>query len=172
MSKKKNIKSKRKTVNPNSDINVPNTISFFKVKCIFVISILLIIALIVRLVFLQFVDGEHLLSLATSQQTLTETLSAKRGTIYDSTGQTLAISYDADKVYFNPADIEKNNLEILANGLANILELDYVELLNKMTEATSRILVASDVNQEKVDEIKSWKSNLEKKDTKDRKSVV
>lgn len=83
MSEKKNIKSKGKIKKSNSDINVPNTISSLKVKALLLITLLIIIALIGRLIYLQFVDGEHLQTLATSQQTLTETLTAKRGNIYD-----------------------------------------------------------------------------------------
>ena len=166
MSKKKNIKSKEKIQKSNNEINVPNTISTFKVKVILVFTLLIIIALIGRIFYLQFVDGEHLLTLATSQQTLTETLNAKRGTIFDSNGNVLAISYDSDKVYFNPSDIDKQNTELIANGLANTLGLDYTEILAKVSSATSRILVASNVEQEKIVSLKNWKSNLAKQDIK------
>lgn len=164
MSKKKNIKSKSE--NPNSYINVPNTIPTLKVKVILIFTLLIIIALIGRIFYLQFVDGEHLQSLATSQQTLTETLSAKRGTIYDSKAKVLAISYDSDKVYFNPSDIDKQNIELIANGLSNVLELDYAELLAKINTTTSRILIASNVEQGKVDQLKSWISNINDQDIK------
>ena len=101
MNKNKNIKPKGKIIKSKSDINAPNVVSKLKVKAILVITLILIILLIARIFYLQFVDGEHLQTLATSQQTLTETLSAKRGTIYDSKGETLAISYNTDKIYLN-----------------------------------------------------------------------
>lgn len=160
MNKKKNIKTKGKIIKSNNDINVPNTISTFKVKSILIITLLIIIALIGRLVFLQLIDGEHLQTLAISQQTLTETLSAKRGNIYDTNGETLAISYDTDKVYINPSDIEDENKEMIAQSLANILELDYTELLAKINSSTSRFLVASNVDQNKVTELNNLKSKL------------
>lgn len=168
MSKKKDIKSKGKIVKPKSDINFPNTVSKFKVKAVLVVTLLIIIALICRLAFLQFVDSSHLQALATSQQTLTETLSAKRGTIYDSTGEELAISYYTDKIYLNPSSIKHDNEEIVANykkmiaqGLADILELNYDEILEKINTSKNRFLVASDVVQEKVDSLTSWKETLE-----------
>ena len=168
MSKKKDIKSKRKIVKPKSDINFPNTVSKFKVKSVLVITLLIIIALICRLAFLQFVDSSHLQALATSQQTLTETISAKRGNIYDATGEELAISYYTDKIYLNPSSIKHDNEETLAmykkmiaQGLSDILELNYDEILNKINTSKNRFLVASDVVQEKVDELTSWKNNLE-----------
>lgn len=172
MSKKKNIKSKGKIVKQKSDINVPNTISSIKVKSILVVTLLLMIALIIRLVYLQIIDGEHLQTLATSQQTLTETLAAKRGNIYDSTGDPLAMSYYSDKVYINKSEIADGYLEIILQDLANILELDYAELLNKVTSAKSRVLVASDVVQEKTNELKVWKTEKEKIKITDKETLL
>lgn len=162
MNKKKNIKSKGKIIKSNSDINVPNTISTFKIKTILIITLLIIIALISRIVYLQFIDGEHLQTLATSQQTLTETLAAKRGNIYDVNGESLAMSYDTDKVYINPSEINKTYVEMITQNLANILELDYNELLAKINNATSRILIASDVEQTKITALEEWISEQKK----------
>ncbi len=157
MSKEKNIKSKGKIVKSKSDINTPNTISKLKVKFLLVVTLILIVLLISRIFCLQFIDGDRLQAAATSQQTLTETLSAKRGTIYDSTGRNvLAISYESDKIYINPSDISDSNIEIVAQGVAEILELDYAELLSKINTTEKRFLVASDVEQEKTDKLEEW----------------
>lgn len=153
--------SKKKTTKTKSNINVPNKISRVKIILILIFIFILMIALLGRVGYLQFIDGEHLKSEATTRQTLTETLSAKRGTIYDSTGKVLAISYDTDKVYVNPSDIEKDSdKEIIAQGLASILELDSTELLAKLNESTKSFLVASDVEKETIDKLKEWKNNL------------
>ena len=158
---KKNTKtSQKKTSKNKSDINTSNTISRKKIVCILIVIFIFMIALIIRVGYLQFIDGEHLQTLATSQQTLTETLSAKRGTIYDSTGETLAISYESDKVYINPSEIENSNKELVAQGLASILELNSDELLAKLNDSTNRFLVASDVEQNKIDKLNTWKKNL------------
>ena len=161
MGKKKNVKSKRKS--NNKDINFPNIIPTFKVKIILIITILIFIALIARLVFLQFVDGSRLQALATAQQTLSETILAKRGTIYDCKGDVLAISYDADNIYVVPSDIKSENREIIAKGLADILGLNYDELLNTINTTTKKqILIASTVEQSKVDELKNWQTTMNK----------
>ena len=119
------------------------------------------LALLARVGYLQFVDGNRLQTLATSQQTLTETISAKRGTIYDSKGNALAISYDTDKVYVTPSLIkEDSNKSIVAQSLASILELDYNELFTKIQSTPDKFLVASDVEQSKVDQINNWKKEL------------
>lgn len=151
---------KRKTKKKVSDINVPNSVSTAKLKTFFIIILLLIILMLGRVGFIKFVDGDNLKALATSQQTLTETISAKRGTIYDVNGVTLAMSYETDKIYVNPSSIEDENKEIVANGLANIIELDYQETLDKITSNTNRFVLASDVDQEKVKQLKEWISDL------------
>ena len=160
MNKKKNIKYKSKTNNSNNNINVPNTVSQLKVKVVFCIILFFMLLLIGRLVFLQLIDGEHLQALATSQQTLTETIAAKRGSIFDSKGEVLAISYDTDKIYITPSDIDNSNKEFVAQSVSNILEIDYAELLSKITSSTNRVLIASDVSQDKVEKLNTWKSKL------------
>lgn len=161
MNKKKNIKSKRKTEKTKSNINVVNKIPKSKIILILVLVIIFMIALIARVGYLQFIDGEHLQTLATSQQTLTETISAKRGNIYDSNGNELVISYDTDKVYIDPSLIkDSSNKNIIAQGLASILEIDSNELLSKLDSSNSKFLIASEVEQNKVDEINNWKSKL------------
>ena len=152
---------KKKKVKNKSDINVSNKISKKRIGVILIISVFFMLALLGRVGYLQFVDGSRLQTLATSQQTLTETISAKRGTIYDSKGQALAISYDTDKVYITPSLIkEDSNKAIVAQSLASILELDYNELLTKIQNSSNKFLVASDVEQDKVDQINNWKKEL------------
>lgn len=156
MNKKKNRKTKRKSVNITNDINVPNTIKPIRLVVVTCFIILIMIVLIFRVGYIQFIDGSRLQNLATSQQTLTETISAKRGTIYDAKGKTLAISYETDKVYITPKDIKDENKSYIAQYLAATLELDYNELLEKINSSSNRVLIASDVNQEKVDAINNW----------------
>ena len=152
---------KKKKVKNKSDINVSNKILPKRIAVILVIFILFILALLIRVGYLQFVDGSHLQTLATSQQTLTETISAKRGTIYDSKGKVLAISYETDKVYVTPSLIkEDSNKSIVAQNLSTILDLDYNELLTKIQNTSDKFLVAAEIEQNKVDEINDWKSKL------------
>jgi len=150
--------NKKKSTKQKSDINVPNKISGIKIIVIISFIFILMFALLGRVGYLQMIDGDRLQTLATTQQTLTETISAKRGTIYDSTGQPLAISYDTDKVYVNPKDIEDPNKELVAQGLSSILEVDSEKLLVKLKESTRMFLVASDVEKETIDTLKDWKS--------------
>lgn len=154
MSRKKNTKIK-------SDINAPNKISRIRIVFIIIFIFILMLVLLGRIGYLQFVEGNFLQTKATSQQTLTETISAKRGTIYDATGQVLAISYDTDKVYINPSEIEKDSdKELVAQGISSILGIDSAELTVKLNESKKRFLIASDVEKETIDKLKEWKNNL------------
>lgn len=154
--KKKNKKAKNKF----DDINVVNSLPTSKLKIFLILIILFFIALICRLGFLQFIDGSKLQNEARSRQTLTETISAKRGTIYDVNGETLAMSYETDKIYIDPTNIKDENKENIAHKLSEILEIDYQELFDKISNNTKKFAVASNVEQSKVDEIKEWKNNL------------
>lgn len=153
--------NKKQITKNKSDINVPNKISRVKIIIILIVILIFMIALLGRVAYLQFVDGDFLKNQATSRQTLAQTLSAKRGTIYDSTGQTLAISYDTDKVYINPSDIkDESSKQIVADGVASILNLSSSDILAKINESTKRFLVASDVEKETIDKLKEWKNSL------------
>lgn len=152
---------KKKKTNRKNNINVQNTISNLKLKVFFIVILILMIVLIGRLAFLQIIDGAHLKTLATSQQTLTETISAKRGSIFDVNGQTLAMSYETDKIYIDPENIKPENKETIAKGVSEILGLDYQELLNKINSSTRQFTVATDVEQDKVDKLNEWKNSLD-----------
>ena len=151
---------KEKKTNKKNNINVQNTISSFKLKAFFIVILLLMIVMLGRIAFLQIIDGAHLKTLATSQQTLTETISAKRGSIYDVNGQTLAMSYETDKIYIDSTSIKSENKETVARGVSEILGLDYQETLNKINTNTRQFTIATDVEQDKVDKLTEWKNNL------------
>jgi cell division protein FtsI/penicillin-binding protein 2 len=67
------------------------------------LSFAICIALIIRIGFIQFVQGSELKDMAYMQQTLNRNINPKRGTIYDSTGKNiLAISASVETVSINP----------------------------------------------------------------------
>ena len=51
--------------------------------------------------------------------------------------------------------------ETIAQKLSEILEIDYQELLEKINNNTKRFSVASNVEQNKVEQIKEWKNKLD-----------
>lgn len=154
--KKKSKKSNSKVVKIKNNLNVANTISTKKLRAMLLTVFILLIILLFRLAWLKFVDGEKLQKKAYEQQTLTETISAKRGSIYDSTGAILAVSYDADNVIVNLDKITDENRSKIITELCTVLELEQESLNETFNNNTGKTIVAKKVTQEKVDELKKW----------------
>ena len=110
-----------------------------------------------RLAFLQFHDGNKLQLLAYEQQVQQRAISAKRGTMYDSTGKyVLAVSSTVSTITVNPTNISKENKEKVAKALTDIFELDYEKVLKKVSKRSSIETIAKKVEEEKADELRKW----------------
>ena len=121
------------------------------------IAFLVIICLLVRLGFIQFVQGSELSSLAYQQQTLDRKINPKRGTILDSIGEkVLAVSSTVETVSVNPGNINKEDKEKVAKKLSDLFELDYEKILKKVTKRSSIETIAKKVEKDKTDELRVW----------------
>ena len=121
------------------------------------VSFLIIICLIVRIGYIQLVQGKELSELAYQQQTLDRKINPKRGTIYDATGKNiLAVSSTVETVTVNPTNITDENKEKVADALANIFELDYETILKKVKKRSSIETIVKKVDKEKTDELRKW----------------
>lgn len=131
---------------------------------IFLICIALIFALlIVRIIFLQFVQGSELKSMANAQQTTSRTITANRGTIYDCNGRVLAASASVDIVSVNPKSVlykDKTEVpkEILASKFSELFSLDYTEILDKLNSDSSYVTITKKADSEQVTALKTWMS--------------
>lgn len=112
------------------------------------------ILLIVRLIWLQFIDGPELKEAAYNQQTINKLITPKRGNIYDANGKTLAISAQVDTISINPSQITKK--EEVAKALSDIFDLDYTETLEKVNSTSSVVTIAKKVEKDKVSELTNW----------------
>lgn len=124
--------------------------------------LLLLTFLILRIAFIQFIDGGKLKELASRQQTANRIISPNRGTIYDSTGKVLAQSAAVDTITINPSKIKKDNKEKVAKALSDIFELNYDEILEQVNSDSSVETIIKKVEQNKIDELKEWISNNRK----------
>lgn len=121
------------------------------------IAIILLICLIVRVGFIQFVQGSELQSMAYVQQTLDRNINPKRGTIYDATGNIiLAVSSTVETITVNPINISKENKEKVATALSNIFELDYETVLKRVNRKSSIETIVKKVDKSKSDELRKW----------------
>lgn len=112
--------------------------------------------LLIRIGYIQFVQGEELQTLAYVQQTLDRTVNPKRGTIYDKNGKVLAMSASVETVTINPTNILSENKEKVAKALADIFELDYEKVLKKVNKKTSIETIIKKVDKDKTDTLRKW----------------
>ena len=125
------------------------------------LGFILLAILVIRIMFLQFVQGASLKEQATKNQLSSKVLSPNRGIIYDSTGKALALSADVDTVYINPSNLKYSNKkevskEVVAQKFSEIFGLDYEETLEKLNTKTSNFKIVEKVEQEKIDLLKEW----------------
>ena len=112
-----------------------------------IMGIGMFIVLFFKLYSLQITRHEELQSKAVSQQTRSSVVTANRGTIYDASGNILAISSTAETIFLSPKEINDAlndeetpvawTKEILAGALAKILDISEEGILKKMARSDS-----------------------------------
>lgn len=160
--------------------------------CFFLVTI----ALVVRLGYIQIIDGEEYKKQAMENWSRDISISAKRGTIYDAKGKKLAVSVNSSTVTCFPADVKKgvksaedeteenegfltgilekmnksmfsesktlaedipvntNTPEETAEILSQILEMDYEEVLKKITSNYSYVVLKKWITDEQAQQIR------------------
>ena len=132
-------------------------------KRVLVMLVLCIVGMVVlfgRLVYIQIVKSEYYSQKAYTQQTRSKNVEAKRGTIYDTTGEKiLAQSISTNIVTAVPNSVNKDKKEEIAQNLADILQSDKDEILKKLNKKTSSVTIATKVDQEKSKAILEYINN-------------
>ena len=105
-----------------------------------VFGVLTFVLLFTQLYRWQITEHDELQSVAVRQQTLRTTVEASRGTIYDRNGTILAMSASAEDIFLSPKEIIENDQDqnLIAGGLAEILDLDPADILKKMEKTNSQ----------------------------------
>ena len=138
-----------------------------KLRITLLVFLVLFFLLIIRLAFLQLVQGASLKEGMYNQLIKSETINPKRGTIYDTTGKALAVSAQVDTVSIDPSSIIVKNdeeatkvlKEKVAKGLSEIFELDYEETLAKVSRESTYATIAKRVENDKIEQLKKWMEN-------------
>ncbi len=133
-----------------------------KKKMIFILIVCNVIwvIIIIRLIIIQFVEGEKWSEKANNQLHVSRIITANRGTIYDSSGKiVLAQSSSVETVSVNPLNIAKENKEKVAKAFSDIFELDYEKVLKKVNKNSSIETIVKRVDKEKTDELRVWMQN-------------
>ena len=128
-----------------------------KMKNALFIVFILFILFTLRLAYIQFVWGAELSEKAWDQQAQSRTITAKRGTLYDSTGKyILAESSSVESVTINPTNIPNEDKDKVTNALSNIFELDYEKVFKKVHTKSSIESIIKKVDKSKTDELRNW----------------
>lgn len=117
--------------------------------------------LFVKLYRLQIVRHEDLQQKAVTQQTRSTVVTASRGTIYDASGNVLAISATAETVFVSPAEIAEHkdtqDSAYIAKGLSRILKVDEDVILKKMAKTSSQYeIVKLRADQDVADQVRKF----------------
>ena len=121
------------------------------------ITFLILLLLLSRICYIEFVQGKELQVLAFEQQVQKRTVNPRRGTIYDSSEKyTLAISSTAYTVSVNPTNIPNEKKELIAKKLAEIFDLDYETVLKKVSKKSSIETIVKKIEKNKADELRIW----------------
>ena len=129
---------------------------------ILVIVFTLMLILCIRLGWVQIVKGSKYSELAVEQQTKDTPIEAKRGVIYDTNGNELAVSVTCYTIWARPADVrsgdteaEKNeNVEKVSKTLAEVLEMDYDDVKEAVTKEQSVIKIKKGIDKDHADKIR------------------
>jgi len=148
----KNYKKRTNKKSISTDKSLPTR----KLKVVLRVGIIILILLIVRLFWIQFIKGAWLKERAFRQQTASKIISPDRGSILDVNGKYLAKSEKVDTISINPTKISKQNKTIVATGLSQIFELDYEETLAKVNSTSSFETIIKKVENDKVQELQKW----------------
>ncbi len=182
----------KKRIKSTTNLQNKRRMLFFLV-CFFLVTI----ALVVRLGYIQLVKGEEYRKQAMENWSRDITISAKRGTIYDSKGKKLAVSINSNSVTCFPADVKKSvkpaidntededdslltvilkklnktmftkedtaaeqipvntkTPEETAQILSEILEMDYEEVLKKITSNYNYVVLKKWISDEQAQQIR------------------
>ena len=146
-------KTKKETININKPL--PSK----RLRLISYFATVIFALLIIRLFWIQFIDGAWLKEKAYRQQTSSSIITPERGAILDVNGKSLAISEKVDTISINPTKIPDEKKVLVAHGLADIFELEYEEVLEKVNSTSSFQTIIKKVENDKVAELETWMSN-------------
>lgn len=122
-----------------------------KMTLVLIIGLLGFVAVVGKLVVIQFVQGSELQIEAEQDRTRDMKVAASRGTIYDVNGSKLAISITADSIVANPVTVQNstsdgNSLEHTASYLAGLLDKDYQTIYDLLSSDQSYVYLERKVD--------------------------
>ncbi len=136
-----------------------------RIMIVLTLFLTVLVLLILRTAWIQIVDGEQLSRAALEQQTSDNTVSAKRGKIFDRNYKVLASNVSVETVSIAPEalrkSIENNNMTVgrAAEGIAEKLGLDAKTVEDKINKKSSFEYLKKKVEKDAADELRKYISD-------------
>ena len=133
-----------------------------RIKNVLICGVLILAALVGRTAWHQIVRGDELSRKALEQQTSDNTVSAKRGKIYDRNYKVLASNVTVETISITPENVKKsletNNIPIsmAAEEIGNILSVDAKEIENKINKESSFEYIKKKADKETADALRKY----------------
>ena len=128
-----------------------------RIRNMFYIILTICTLLIIRIGYLQLVEGSELQSMAYARQTLNRKINPKRGTMFDCSGKiAFAVSASTETISVNPTNIPKEQKEKCARVISDIFSLDYEEVLKKVSKNSSIETIVKKVDKDLTDKLRVW----------------
>ncbi|MDR1132213.1 MAG: PASTA domain-containing protein [Oscillospiraceae bacterium] len=154
-------------------LNFPDTPNAMMLRrALFLLIVCGIVAFLVlglRLFKLQVLDHGFYETAAIENQIRKTTVTAARGTIYDTNMKILAMSASVDNIYISPAEIKlyEEDATLIAQGLSEILGVDYETILARAADTESWYqTIARKVEPEVSDQVRAFKNTHDLKGIK------
>lgn len=123
-----------------------------RIKSICLVVLLVFCSLSVRLFVVQIINGKELQRKATDQWTRDLVMTAPRGSFFDATGDTLAVSYTTYDVYARGREIKDS--QTTAKTLSSLLDLNFEKTLEKISKKNiSEVLLKMQVEADVAEKI-------------------
>ncbi|MDP4091743.1 MAG: penicillin-binding transpeptidase domain-containing protein [Bacillota bacterium] len=127
-------------------------------KIVFILFLVLAAGLLVRLFFLQIVNGAWYQKMVYQQHNSDQVTNPDRGAIYDRNGTALAIDIPANTITIDPSIVQKSklSLEQIADSMSQILNLKKEDILKKLKETNKYQLIVKRTDTKNGDALKDW----------------
>ncbi len=126
------------------------------------IAVALFAALICRTAWHQIVRGEYLSRAALEQQTSDNTVSAKRGKVYDRNYKVLASNMTVETISITPENVRKSlenngmSVQRVSDDIAEILDIESDTVANRINKKSGFEYIKKKVEKEEADELRAY----------------
>ncbi|MCX7746961.1 MAG: penicillin-binding transpeptidase domain-containing protein [Clostridia bacterium] len=132
-----------------------------KKRLLFILSALslLVVGLIVRVGWIQIVQGEWYQQMAFVQQNSGMEISPKRGTIFDRNGRELALSASVETISVNPQEVRSSGKDpnYISERLSQMIGMTKEDIYKKVTKRSRYERIKRKVDKEVGDAVRKWK---------------